>query len=540
VPRKTASRKAPTTGGRGSRRRPTAKAAAAPRVITLRGTTLPTPNAWGAFSPAHIGPETAIRVSSIFGVVRWIAQAVAICPMQIMRELPGGRREKADIPCAYTLRKRPNRWQSAWDFYLLEAYWAALHGNGYARVLPGPRGWCDQLIPMHPSRVKVEQASDYSLVYQFWNNDGRWEYLDQEEVLHWRWISDNGVIGQAPAEMNATSIQLARKLDTAATAFWDNSARPDMVLETDEKIPDEAIDALRRALHEVYGGAANRGKAAVLPKKTRLKPIESNSMEASQFQELRDAILPDVCRHWGVPSTLLGDSKMAKYSTVEQEHLSAQVWCLLPWARRMESPIDMAIQPVYGEDVYAKLDTRGILRADTSGRAALYQALWNMGAITPNEIRDREDFELLDTEAANQTFVQLGFSTLDAAAAQAWAAGGEPPAAVAEPAAEPAAEPETQPAAPGAGVPEAGGFREGQRVYWADGQGVIEHLMIDGVLGVEGSPFAIAATEAEPAASVRVYEDGEPTEFTVGKRVADLSATPIDDEGDAIDDAPPA
>jgi hypothetical protein len=94
----------------------------------------------------------------------------------------------------------------------------------------------------------------------------------------------------------------------------------------------------------------------------------------------------------------------------------------------MESPIDMALQPVYGENTYAKLDTRGILRADTAGRAALYQSLWNMGAITPNEIRDREDFELLDTEAANQTYVQLGFSTLDAAAAQAGAAGGMPAA----------------------------------------------------------------------------------------------------------------
>jgi hypothetical protein len=106
--------------------------------------------------------------------------------------------------------------------------------------------------------------------------------------------------------------------------------------------------------------------------------------------------------------------------------------------------------------------------------------------------------------------------------------------------AQPADEPEDAPAAdepepargPGAGVPEAGGFREGQYVYWAGGEGTIEHLMIDGVLGVEGSPFAIAATEAEPAASVRVYQDGQPTEFTVGRRVSELSAEPLDQETD--------
>ncbi|WP_248793491.1 phage portal protein, partial [Escherichia coli] len=121
--------------------------------------------------------------------------------------------------------------------YLLHAYWAALHGNGYARILSGDRGWLSQLIPLHPSRVKVEQLDDYSLSYKFWTDRGVWETIPQEQVLHWKWISDNGIVGHAPAEMCATSLRLAPRRDPAATAFWDNSARPDMVLETDEKVP---------------------------------------------------------------------------------------------------------------------------------------------------------------------------------------------------------------------------------------------------------------------------------------------------------------
>jgi hypothetical protein len=249
-------------------------------------------------------------------------------------------------------------------------------------------------------------------------------------------------------------------------------------------------------------------------------------MEANQYQELRDSILPDIARAWGVPSTLVGDHKMARWSNVEQEHLSAQVWCLLPWARRMEGPLDMMLQPVYGEDVYARLDNRGILRADTASRVQLYQALFNMGALKPQELREMEDLPLLEDPAADETYMQLGFSTLGNAAAPEGGtvvADGEPPAD----------EPASDERAPGAGVPEAGGFREGQYVYWDGGEGTIEHLMVDGVLGVEGSPFSITATEADPAASLRVYEDGEPTEFTVGKRVADLSAEPLDEEPEA-------
>jgi len=91
----------------------------------------------------------------------------------------------------------------------------------------------------------------------------------------------------------------------------------------------------------------------------------------------------------------------------------------------MEGPLDMLLQPVYGEDVYARLDNRGILRADTAARVQLYQSLFNMGALKPQELREFEDLPLLDDPAANQTYMQLGFSTL----ANAAAATDAPPAA---------------------------------------------------------------------------------------------------------------
>lgn len=75
----------------------------------------------------------------------------------------------------------------------------------------------------------------------------------------------------------------------------------------------------------------------------------------------------------------------------------------------------------------------------------------------------------------------------------------------------------------GRGVPQAGGFSEGDFVTWSGGEGVIEHLMVDGVLGVEGSEFAIPASPDQPAALVRIYENGAPTEMLVGKRVSELT-----------------
>jgi HK97 family phage portal protein len=236
--------------------------------------------------------------------------------------------------------------------------------------------------------------------------------------VHFRWLSDNGYIGQMPADLCGTSVSLARKLDVAASAYWDNSARPDTVLETTEKIPEEGMAALRAGWRDAYGGPRNRGKVAILPKSVTARTLDGNSMEASQYMQQRSAIVAEIARIFGVPATLIGHEGAMKWSTVEQEHLGAQVWCLLPWQHRIESAIDVSILSAYGLDVYSKLDNRGLMRADSGGRAQLYQALWTMGAITPNEIRNLEDLPILDNPAADETYIQLGFSTLSAAAAQ--------------------------------------------------------------------------------------------------------------------------
>lgn len=403
-----------STSSRSKATRRAPRYATGPQVISVRGY-LTDEFPWGKVSASSVTPEVAKRVSSIFAVCRFIAQAAGVMPIRIRREPEGGRSENAVLPCNYTIKRRPNSWQTRFDFITLVTYWTALHGNGFARILPGSRGAFSSFVPLHPSRMKVEQLSDYSLRYQFMEESGKWTPYSQEEILHWRWLSDNGIWGMAPGEICATSISLARQLDIAATAFWRNRARPDMVIETQDKLDDDAIAQLREQFREMYG-TENTGAPAVLPRKMQIKPIASNSMEANQFAQLRESVLPDTCRHWGVPSSLLGDTKGKSYATVEQETLAAQLWCLLPWQQRISGPFEMALQPVYGDEISVRLDNRGLLRGDSNARAIMYRALFSMGGLKPNELRDLEDFDLLDGEEADQTWMQLGFSTLANAA----------------------------------------------------------------------------------------------------------------------------
>lgn len=479
---------------------------------------------WGRYG-AHLLAEqdasTVVKVTAILACNRFLAQSIACMPIRVMRRLANGRKTDAvDVQGRDTICRRPNGFQTTYEWVEQHVWHVGLYGNAYSRrVFDVERGYVGRLLPLHPTRVDPWWATEDTLGYTLTKGNGTKEELAQDEVMHTRWLSDGGRKGLVPFELCGPALALARKLDEAALGYWDNGGRPDIVLETDETIPPDARKQMQADWKADHGGAGNRGGVAVLPKKVHLKTVEANTAEAMQFIELRDSIVPDMARVYGIPSTLLGDHRMAKYSNSEQEFLTAHVFGLMPWQRRLESSIDRSLLWSYGPDVYAKVDSRGLLRGDTAARTALYQALWGMGAITPNEIRDLEDLEPLDEPAADETFVQLGFSTLAAAAAQA-----------AEPAGSSSTSADGAAADQGDGesVDQAGGFAVGQYVYWSDGEGTIEHLMTSGVLGVEGSPFSISASPDAPAASIRVHRNGEPTEFTVGKPVSELSATPME------------
>jgi hypothetical protein len=69
--------------------------------------------------------------------------------------------------------------------------------------------------------------------------------------------------------------------------------------------------------------------------------------------------------------------------------------------------------------------------------------------------------------------------------------------------------------------------KTGDMVQWnssgGKASGKIEHVMTEGTLGVPGTEFSINATAENPAALIRIYRDGEPTETLVGHKASTLT-----------------
>ena len=380
--------------------------------------------------------EQALAVTAIFACVRFLAESVASMPMHLYRRLPDGGRERDTLhPLHRTLCVQPNRFQSYFEWMEQKVYHCALYGNAFDLVVPGERGFATELRPIHPTRMEVERLDDGNIRYRYRRPDGQESILPAERVYHIKGLSDNGLKGLVPAQLCRASVQLAQQLDQAALSYWENNARPNVLLETSQPIPETAMEKLRSTWKRVFGGTKNTGQAAVLPNGVTAKIIDAASREGSQYMELRNAVVTEVARAFRIGPTLIGQLDHGTYSNVEMEQLAAQVFTLTPWQRRIEGAIGRQLLAGL-PDHYVQIDSRGLLRGDSAARGQYFNQMFQLGALSPNDIRRIEDLDPIEDPAADEYFVQLNMAPLSRASVVA-----EQPAGDGAGAAAPASEP---------------------------------------------------------------------------------------------------
>ena len=374
-------------------------------------------------SGVKVDAETALRSTTVLACMRVLSTSVAGLPLHIYRRLRDGGKEIArEHPLYRILHTKPNDWQTSVEWREQLMLHMLAHGQAFNEKLYSG-GQISQIIPLHPSRMKLEQLENNRLRYSYREDKGSSTVYTQDAIMHIRGMSDDGVNGMSMVELARDAIGLARACEIHGATFFGNGARPGVILSTDQMLSPEAAENTRNQWERAHRGPDRSNRTAVLQGGLKVSELGGNNQE-SQFLEARRFQVEEICRIFGVPPHLAGDLSRSSFSNIEQQSLDYLQNGLMPWLRRIESAI--ARDLLDGDDEYfAEFDTRGVLRADAAGRAAYYNTLWNLGVASVNEIRSWEN--LNPVEGGDTRFVQLNMTTLDKAAQAA-----EEPAVVEE------------------------------------------------------------------------------------------------------------
>lgn len=341
-----------------------------------------------------VSARSALGLSAVWACSNLISGTISSLPLQVFSTgADGYRNADKSHPLYGILHDSPNYDQTALDFWDYLNLSLELWGNAFARIVRADSGRIISLRPIRPDSVTVRRLLNGPLEYR-WTQDGRGFIETEESVLHIRGPGGDPLGGMSTLTFARNSFSAAQAADRAAAGMFKNGLRPSGVIKFKEWLTPEQREVANATITEKYLGAVNSGRPFIAEGGMEYQHL-TISPEDAQMLETRQFSIEEVCRFFGVPPVLIGHAgaSTAWPTSVEQQQIMFVQFTLRRRLKRIEQAISK--QLLTSEDrargVVAEFNLEGLLRGDSSGRAAFYQTMTQMGAMTINEVCAREN-----------------------------------------------------------------------------------------------------------------------------------------------------
>lgn len=337
-----------------------------------------------------VNDKTALQVSTVLACVKALADGCATPNLHVYRETPEGRRERAlNIPEYRLLARRPNEWQTSFEWRRMMTMHAALTGAALSIKVRGDNRRVRELIPVEPGKWDVRRISRYEARYRCWDEFGIIGEFQPSDVfvlhnLQWDWLKGMNAVALA-----SQAIGLAMATERSQASMHANGLRPAGVYSVEGTLSKEQHAALTGWLKVRYGGPDNAGAPMVLDRAAKWLSTGMTGVDA-QHVETRRLQIEEICRAYNVFPIIVGHGdKAATFASSEAFFAAHLKLTLAPWHRAWTQRIDEMLLDGSGP-LFAEFDTRYLSAGDMKDRAQWARTMTEMGIYTRNEVRDEE------------------------------------------------------------------------------------------------------------------------------------------------------
>ena len=349
----------------------------------------------GMIAGVAVTDKTALQVSTVLACVKVIADGCATPDLHVFRELPDGKRQKAtNIPEYRMLSRRPNEWQTSFEWRRLMTIHAALTGTGLSIKVRGDNGRVRELIPVQPGRWDVRKVSRYELRYRCWDEFGMIGDFSSDDVfilngVQWDWGSSLNAVTLA-----RQAIGLAIATERSQSAMHENGLRPSGTYSVEGSLSPDQHTRLTAHL-KTMSGPSKTGIPMVLDRAAKWLNTSISGVDA-QHVETRRLQIEEICRVYGVFPIMVGHSdKSATFASSEAFFAAHLKHTLAPWHKAWRDRFDECLLDGAGP-LFTEFDTRYLSSGSMVDRAQWTRTMIELGVYSPNEIRDYEGLDPRD------------------------------------------------------------------------------------------------------------------------------------------------
>jgi HK97 family phage portal protein len=333
--------------------------------------------------------QTAIQVTTVLACVKTIADGCATPDLHVFREKADGTREKAtNIPEYRLLSRRPNEWQTSYEWRRMMTLHAALTGTAISLMVRGDNGRVRELIPILPGRWSVLKTNRYTLEYRCWDEFGMIGVFDPADLFILQGVQWDWAYSLDAVKLAASAIGLSMATERSQAQFQANGMRPSGLYSVDGNLTDAQHTRLTAWLKKRSGPNAT-GEPLILDRAAKWVSSTMTGVD-SQHVETRRLQIEEICRAYGVFPIMIGHSdKTATFASSEAFFAAHVKHTLAPWHKAWTQRIDETI--VAGEGpLFAEFDTRYLTAGSMKDRAVWAAAMVQNRIYTPNQIREMD------------------------------------------------------------------------------------------------------------------------------------------------------
>lgn len=347
-----------------------------------------------------VDKDSIMSLSAVWACSRLISETISTLPLQVYERTPQGRRVAVEHPLYRILHISPNAYSTAQTFIEANCASMLLHGNGWNKInrLAGEIVSLDFINPN--ALIGVNRDANHNVTSIIYRDNNRDVTVSNRDLFFLPAFTTNGKTGLSTVQYGAKVFGSALAANDSANNHFDNGLMPTTAFTYDKPIKEEQRDTFRTYAESV-GGALNAGKSVVLEAGMGVEQIGIPPKD-SQLLESRTFSVEEICRWFGVDPSMVGHGgKDSNFGTgLEQKMVGFLTFTLRPWLTRIEQRINKFLFPPEQQGrYYVEFSVEGLLRSDSKARADFYKVMVDMGVMTRNEVRIKENLLIADGNA---------------------------------------------------------------------------------------------------------------------------------------------
>jgi HK97 family phage portal protein len=345
---------------------------------------------------------TALQVTTVLRCVSCLANGLAQVPLKVYRPAAGGRGSEpaTDHPLYDVLYRKPNGWQTSFEFRQTLVFHRALAGRfiAYKNLVNGKT--VKELIPLPPDRVEVKRNPDLSLKFSVRGDDNQTRDFSQQQIWYVPAASWDTYRGLDCVKLAREAIGLAKATEQSHAALHRNSARVSGILSVDTSLSKERYEQLKAWIQDYVLSGGSSYSPLIMDNAAKWSSMQMTGVDA-QHVELRNLEIEEICRAFGVFPQMVGHagSQTPTFASAEQFFIAHVVHTLGPWYADIEQSIGVNLLSD-DRELFARFTVNALLRGAMTDEAnyfatALGRGDPNSAWMTKNEVRALKDLNPL-------------------------------------------------------------------------------------------------------------------------------------------------